>query len=416
MDLVKLTNSIGEAAELLSSQPGIDPQQRAELSQACENLFSVIEQPRSKLEKASVSIPPIVATRIAIDMGIFDFVCNSHQEDFKGDEIASHVGGDPLLVYRILRSLTAIGIFVITTAKTYKPDPIVKDLAQGGYLASRILMNFDIHFQIFAKLPQYLKETNYESPANAYAGPFQNVFNTQEHYFDWMKSHPAQLDAFNRTMQAGAMRDNAARWTEIFPVAQRFQQLMTTACPSDEGLQFVDIGGGIGHEIKILLDTFPSIRGQFILQDVPGVIQHMLPELQKTPSTQTVQAIACNFFEPQPVQGAHVYFLGRVVHDWPDNQARDILLHIRNAMAKDSLLLIHERVLPDGAAKVHLSDTIMDFNMMVLCSSLERTEIQFRDLLVSVGLNLVNVWRPSTAGLHRQAVLEVARTDSSGNE
>ena len=41
---------------------------------------------------------PIVATRIAINMGIFDFVHNSHHEEFKGDEIASHVGGDPLLV------------------------------------------------------------------------------------------------------------------------------------------------------------------------------------------------------------------------------------------------------------------------------------------------------------------------------
>ncbi|KAJ5131984.1 hypothetical protein N7448_006142 [Penicillium atrosanguineum] len=359
---------------------------------------------------------PIVATRIAINLGIFDFVHDSLKEEFKGDEIVSHAGGDPLLVFRILRSLTAIGIFNVTTAETYKPDPVVKDLARGGYLASRIIMNFDVHFQIFAKLPQYLKETKYKSPINAYAGPFQSVFNTDEHYFDWMKSHPAQLDAFNRTMQAGIMRDNAARWTEIFPIAQRFQQFMNTTPPSDEKLQLVDIGGGIGHEIKVLLDTFPCLRGQFILQDVPGVVQHMLPELQSTPTMQTVQAMPYSFFEPQPITGAHVYFLGRVVHDWPDTQARNILQHIRNAMAEDSLLLIHERVLPDGAAKVHLSDTIMDFSMMVLCSSLERTETQFRDLLVSVGLNLVQVWRPTTAGLHRQAILEAIRADFPDDE
>jgi hypothetical protein len=271
----------------------------------------------------------------------------------------------------------------------------------------------DIHFQIFAKLPQYLKETKYRSPANAHAGPFQYVFGTDEHWFDWMKSHPSQLDAFNRTMQAGVVRDNSARWTQIFPVEQKFQQFIGANSSVDKGLQLVDVGGGIGHEIHILLDTLPALQGHFILQDLPGVIQSMLPELQTdTAPLQSVQAMPHSFFEPQPITGAHVYFLGRVLHDWPDAEARSILQHIRNAMGKDSMLLIHDRVLPDGLAKVHLSDTVMDLNMMALLSSLERTEAQFRELLVSVGLHLVRVWRPATAGLHRQAVLEVVLAHS----
>ncbi|KAJ5190068.1 hypothetical protein N7491_007891 [Penicillium cf. griseofulvum] len=415
MDLTRLATVIGEAAELLASEPTIDLQQRAELSRACEKLSAIVDQPSSRLEKATIATTPIVAARIAIDLGVFDFIHNSPKEEFTSDEIESHAGGDPLLVRRILRSLTASGIFDITPAETYKPNPAVKDLAQGGYLASRIMMNFDIHFQIFAKLPRYLRETQYRSPANAYAGPFQYVFDTDEHYFDWMKSHPSQLDAFNLTMKAGVVRDNSARWTQVFPVEQRFQQFMSANSSVDDGLQLVDVGGGIGHEIRILLDTLPTLRGHFILQDVPGVIQSMLPELQTaTAPMQSIQAMPYSFFEPQPVTGAHVYFLGRVLHDWPDAEARSILRHIRNAMRKDSVLLIHDRVLPDGLAKVHLSDTIMDFNMMALFSSLERTESQFRKLLVSVGLRLVRVWRPATAGLHRQAVLEAVLAHSAG--
>ncbi|KAJ5953103.1 uncharacterized protein N7479_011516 [Penicillium vulpinum] len=393
MDLTRLATSICETAEALSSQPTIDLQERVELLRACEKLSAIIEHPNSRLEKATVAISPIVAARVAINLGIFDFVHNSGKEEFTSDEIASHTGGDPLLICRILRSLTASGIFNVTLGGTYSPGPMVKDLAPGGYLASRIIMNL--------------------SPENAYAGPFQYVFDTNEHYFNWMKSRPSQMDAFNRTMQAGVERDNSARWTQIFPVEQRFQRFLSTSSPVDEELQLVDVGGGIGHEIRILLDTLPSLQGHFTLQDVPGVIQSMLPELQITvPATQTVKAMPYDFFEPQPVTRAHVYFLGRVLHDWPDAQARSILQHIRNAMGKDSVLLIHDRVLPDDAAKVHLSDTIMDFNMMALCSSLERTEAQFRELLGSVGLDLVRVWRPETAGLHRQAVLEAVRADS----
>jgi hypothetical protein len=119
--------------------------------------------------------------------------------------------------------------------------------------------------------------------------------------------------------------------------------------------------------------------------------------------------MAYNFFEPQPVVGADFYFLGRVLHDWPDSQARTILQHIRDAMDEDSVLLIHDRVLPDFASNVHSTDAIMDLNMMILFSSLERTEKQFRALLSSVGLKLVNVWRSPTAGVHRQAVLEAIR-------
>ncbi|KAJ5888977.1 hypothetical protein N7495_009018 [Penicillium taxi] len=409
MDLTKLANSICEAAKLLSSGSEVDLQQRVELLRACEELSASLEQPRSRLEKATVAMTPIVATRIAIDLRIFDYVQHSPKTEFKRDDITSFAGGDPLLICRILRSLTASGIFNVTPEGMYKPDPVVKDLAQGGYLSSQIMMNFDIHFQIFGKLPQYLKETGYKSPSNAYAGPFQYVFNTDEHYFDWLKSNPLQLDAFNRTMQAGVARDNAARWTEIFPITQRFQKFISVAdIPAEKGLQLVDIGGGIGHEIKILLDTLPSLQCQFILQDVPGVIQSMLSELKELPSTQIVKAMPYNFFETQPIIGANVYFMGRVLHDWPDVQARSILQNVRDAMDKDSLLLIHDRVLPDGEARLKLTDTIMDFSMMVLLSSLERTETQFRELLVSVGLHLVRVWRPASSG---HAVIEAVRTD-----
>lgn len=177
----------------------------------------------------------------------------------------------------------------------------------------------------------------------------------------------------------------------------------------DTRLKVVDIGGGVGHESKALLETLPWLktRGQLVLQDIPSVLESMLPELKET----GVQAMPHNFFEPQPVKHANIYFLGRVLHDWPDAQARIILRHVRDAMRKDSLLLIHDRVLPEGPARVHPSDALVDLHMMALLSSLERTERQFRGLLDEVGLRLVRVWRPESAGHHRQAVLEVVQGD-----
>jgi hypothetical protein len=56
MDLGKLASSIRDATEIISSQP-IDSQQLAELSQACESLSAIIEQPRSRLEKGTHAVP-----------------------------------------------------------------------------------------------------------------------------------------------------------------------------------------------------------------------------------------------------------------------------------------------------------------------------------------------------------------------
>jgi hypothetical protein len=65
-----------------------------------------------------------------------------------------------------------------------------------------------------------------------------------------------------------------------------------------------------------------------------------------------------------------------------------------------SKLLINDFVLPD--TKVPLHPALLDFTMMSLCSGVERSEKQWRDLIDSVGLQIVKIWR--TEGV--EAVIE----------
>lgn len=39
-----------------------------------------------------------------------------------------------------------------------------------------------------------------------------------------------------------------------------------------------------------------------------------------------------DFFTPQPIKGARAYFMRSVLHDWPDEQCRKILGHLKDAM------------------------------------------------------------------------------------
>ena len=53
-----------------------------------------------------------------------------------------------------------------------------------------------------------------------------------------------------------------------------------------------------------------------------------------------------DFFTPQPVKDAAVFLLRVVLHDWPDDFARKILLRLREAATPETKLLIADFVLP----------------------------------------------------------------------
>ena len=82
--------------------------------------------------------------------------------------------------------------------------------------------------------------------------------------------------------------------------------------------------------------------------------------------------------------------MGSVLHDWPDDEARDILRNVVPAMTEGySKLLLSENVIPPTGCHPHLS--ALDLTMMTLFGSQERTEGHWRRLLESEGLKLVAV-------------------------
>ncbi|KAJ5937244.1 hypothetical protein N7454_004899 [Penicillium verhagenii] len=349
-------------------------------------------------------------------MGIFDIVSKQDSE-FTAANIASDLGIDMLLVERVMRFLAVSELVHITPTNTYTSDPCVKDFSRGGYMRDQMiflhcLLLSDVHYRVFPKLAGFLADTNYRSPDDANSGPFQVAMNTTEHFFEWLGKRDKQQTAFNNLMQSSRGRKYPVKWPDFFPAREQLSRFRGVT-PSNH-IQFVDIGGGVGQEMEALVDSVPDLSGTFILQDMPeAVASCVLTKQNVFQKTQEFQVMEHNFFQPQSVKGADFYFLGRILHDWPDVQARQILSHIRDAMDEHSVLLVHDRVLPDSASEVYSKDVQADFIMMVIFSSLERTESQFRELFKSVGLVLYRVWRPKKCLKSRQAVLEIVKEKSS---
>ena len=96
----------------------------------------------------------------------------------------------------------------------------------------------------------------------------------------------------------------------------------------------VDVGGGVGHIASAISNTFPSFDVR--VQDY-GVTESY--------STDGIDFTQYNFFQPQPIKGADVYFMRQIFHDWSDEYAVHILRNQVAAMGPHSKLVIMDLVL-----------------------------------------------------------------------
>jgi hypothetical protein len=67
-----------------------------------------------------------------------------------------------------------------------------------------------------------------------------------------------------------------------------------------------------------------------------------------------------------------------------------------------SKLLLNEYVLRDYGCS--LAPAMMDINMLTLCSGMERTEKQWRELIHQAGLTIMKIWRPES---DTEAIIEI---------
>jgi len=83
----------------------------------------------------------------------------------------------------------------------------------------------------------------------------------------------------------------------------------------------VDVGGSRGHFVRDLVQLNPSFR--VVVQDLPRAVEGLAEEFGAGGNNVTYQAH--DFFKPQPVVGADVYFLRHVMHNHPDEECVSIL-------------------------------------------------------------------------------------------
>ena len=140
-----------------------------------------------------------------------------------------------------------------------------------------------------------------------------------------------------------------------------------------------DLGGGTGTLLRGLLDAHPHLTG--IVVDRPEVIEQI-----KADTTDRLEVCPGDFFADISVN-ADTYILKLILHDWPDEQAAEILARCARACDPGDRLIIIEMLKPDDGT-VSEAVTLLDLAMLLETGGRERTREEYCVLLEAAGFVL----------------------------
>ncbi|EDO03575.1 hypothetical protein SS1G_06056 [Sclerotinia sclerotiorum 1980 UF-70] len=367
MAIIDLIKQINEVVDSPPSPNAISDEERVALLASLDKLRAVVETPVDFTTRVIFGAHEQVGLRLGIEMGIFNTMAAIGAGELDVSEIAQRTGAAKLLVSRVMKLLAAMNLFKEVGEDRYANGAFAPAFSDASPLPKAVT-HIVTASEVLIKLPAYLKKTNYQNPENTNDGPFQYAMDTKLQYYEWLKTEPEQAIALNTTMMLQRM-DRGEPWYDYYPVKSKIGTSFDGKTPL-----MVDVGGNIGINIGNFHARFPELSGALILEDLPEVIssiQELDPAINRIPHS---------FLEPQPgiAKGAKFYFLGTILHDWPDADCKTILSHIRNVMTKDSILLLYENAVPDTNAGLY--QVKLDFVMMSLFAATDRPA--FAPLLV----------------------------------
>jgi hypothetical protein len=297
---------------------------------------------------------------VAVKLGLAEALADGPRD---AEALASAVGAQPDALRRVLRGLAAEGIldecpggrFGLAAAGTCLRADV------PGSLRGAILARGEVYYAAAAGLLEAVQHGG---------AAFERVHGLGS--FEYLTQRPELGTAFQGSM-ADRSRQEAADVVAAYDFGG-FEQL-------------VDVGGGQGLLLEVILRAAPRSRG--VLLDLPPVVERARERLEAMGLAGRCAFVPGDFFAAVP-PGGDAYLLSRVIHDWDDEAAIRILATCRAAMPDRGTLLLVEAVLPERAREQPAAIR-MDLHMLTLLHGRERTAVEYERLLGAAGFRLARV-------------------------
>jgi len=298
---------------------------------------------------------------VAVSAGIPDKIAAGISSS---TELARACNAQPRAMYRLLRALAVLGLCSQLGDDRFELSP------SGEFLRTDVpesLAVLALHWggRTWPAL-SHLEESLKSGAAWKLGG--------REGFFS-MAHRPADAAVLNRSMA-----------NQTLLVAQA----IVDAYDFSSFSRVIDLGGGYGALLSVLLKAYPDLHG------ASADLAYMEPDarafLRDAGVAERATFIPTDFFEAvEP--GADCYLLKFIIHDWDDADSIEILRNTRRAAGRDARVLIIEQIAPrrvEAGAK-HVTVIRGDIQMMVSTGGMERTADEYERLLDDAGLTLERI-------------------------
>ncbi|KAF7197936.1 Dual O-methyltransferase/FAD-dependent monooxygenase CTB3 [Pseudocercospora fuligena] len=223
---------------------------------------------------------------------------------------------------------------------------------------------------------------------------FNLALDTPDPFFDHLRKVPQLTAIFS-----GYMRNVTASWP--WSLKHAVDGFDWASLP--EGATVVDVGGSHGQLAVQVARKYPHLK--FIVQDLPETVATAQKAFDADDSVEAsiksrIRFMCHDFFQPQPVTDARVYFLRMIIHDWPDRDALVILKHLHAVLEVNpsARVVLMDTVLPPPGSTSILHEQqlrVRDLMMMQVFNARERELADWRSLADRAGLQVAGVHSPS---------------------
>ncbi|KAE9367267.1 o-methyltransferas-like protein [Stipitochalara longipes BDJ] len=322
------------------------------------------------------------AVRALIEMGVFEAL-PLDGTSLSADVLAEKLTVEKDLLVRLMR-VAIPELFAEPKPQAYAHTPYSMVYLHPGIRGAFKLMLGE-YTPVFNQLSEFFKSQGWKSPQDEHNNPYTFTHKTGGlTMWEHVKLDPVYFADWNAAMNAQGIATSFA--ISIFPFHAELSKLETT----ENSVLVVDVGGGLGHATMQIKGLIGNVKGKVVLQDREEVLEDIKEDLGVG-----IEKMPHDFFTPNLVKGAAIYYIRRCLHDWNDAKCIEILQNISYSMTKESRLLIAEIVLPTTG--VDVEGAWMDLTMMTFTGR-ERTEEQWVGLLAAAGLKLKQTY--GLAGTH----------------
>jgi SAM-dependent methyltransferase len=279
-------------------------------------------------------------------------------------DIAREAGVSEDGLYRLLRALASLGLFMESADRRFKLTGMGQLLRSDHPDSLAGYARFVAHDSTWRPWGQLGYSVKTGMPA------FDHVFNAS--IFEHFSRNPEAAAVFD-----GAMTSISATEARATSDAYDFKGVET----------LMDVAGGHGLLLATVLRRRKTMRG--VLFDLPHVAAGAAATFARAGITGRVRIVSGDFFKELP-SGTDAIIMKHILHDWDDDSATRILQACHRALGARGKVLIVDPVVPANNAPHY--GKLLDLEMLVLTPrGRERTKTEFARLLRGAGFQLSRV-------------------------